>query len=132
MILESCQMLATAINESGGNAPYKTSHKNHPSNIWTRESYQNWIWLYNHMVALQMEYKKRRGKVHKSFLLFLKSDIKLQARQLLPDKGLTKKPNCAANDSKGVNFKHIDDIYDAYKQYLSVRWEGDKYEPRWD
>lgn len=131
MILESCQMLATAINENDGVAPYKSTHKNHPSNVWSRESYENWNWLWYHMVSLQMEYKRRRGKVHKSFLIFLKSDIKLQARQLLPSKGLTKKPNCAANESKGVNFKHVDDIYDAYKQYLCVRWEGDAKEPTW-
>lgn len=132
MILESCQMLATAINENGGKAPYKSTHKNHPSNIWCRESYENWIWLWNHMVALQYEYKKRRGKVHKSFLIFLKSDVKLQAKKVIPSKGLTKKPNCAANKSKGVDCKHIGDIYEAYRQYLSMRWEGDKHEPRWD
>lgn len=131
MILESCQMLATAITENGGTAPYKSTHKNHPSTKWAAESYENWKWLWNHMVALAMEYKRRRGKVHKSFLKFINSDIKLQARKVIPSKGLTSKPNCAANQSFGVSYKHIQDVYTAYQLYLADRWETDKMEPVW-
>lgn len=132
MILESCQMLSTAINETGGQGIYKSTHKNHPSNVWARESYQNWLWLYHHMIALGMEYKRRRGKIHKSFRAFITSDIKRQAMQALPSKGLTKKPNCAANMSLGISYKDVDNIYKAYKLYLSDRWENDKREPIWE
>lgn len=131
MILESCQMLATAVRENGGTAPYKSTHINHPSTKWATESYENWKWLWNHMVALAMEYKRRKGKVHKSFLIFIKSDIKSQAKNLIPSKGLTSKPNCAANDSKGINCKHIVDIYTAYQVYLNMRWDTDKRDPVW-
>lgn len=131
MILESCQMLATAVVENGGTAPYKPTHKNHPSTKWAAQSYENWKWLWNHMVALAMEYKKRRGKVHKSFQKFINSDIKLQAAKVIPSLGLTEKPNCAANESVGVSYKHIDDVYEAYQLYLNDRWDMDKREPVW-
>ena len=132
MILESCQMLATAINEHGGEAPYKSTHKNHPSNIWVRESYDNWLWLWKHMVALTWEYKKRRGKIHKSFLKFSDSNVKEQALELLGRKGLTGKPNCAARESLGISYKHVGNIYVAYQLYLNDRWESDRVEPVWD
>lgn len=131
MILESCQMLATAVNENGGSAIYKSTHKKHPSTLWATESYSNWRWLWNHMVALALEYKKRRGKVHASFKKFIKSDIKVQAKKYIQDKGLTDKPNCAARQDMGISYKHLDDVYTAYKLYLADRWETDKREPVW-
>ena len=71
MILESAQMLCTAHHCYGDkdqveNVPYKQAHLNHPSTIWTRRSKSTYMWLYNHMIALGDEYKKRYGKTHLS------------------------------------------------------------------
>lgn len=91
MILESAQMLSTAhrvldgiqcIDTSSGGRKvkrwkinndyhrdtllYKATHVNHPSNIWTRQSKQNYIWHYNHFCALCDEYTYRYEKVHSS------------------------------------------------------------------
>jgi hypothetical protein len=58
MILESAQMLSTAVRVQSGDETanelglYKMAHKNHPSTIWARTSYFNFIWLYKHMIAL--------------------------------------------------------------------------------
>lgn len=131
MILESCQMLATAVIENGGSAPYKSTHKNHPSTKWATESLDNWLWLWNHMVALAKEHKRRTGKTHKSFRVFIQSDIKLQARKLIPSKGITEKPNCAARKDMGICYKHIRNIYQAYQLYLQYRWKTDKRIPKW-
>ena len=71
MILESAQLLCTAhIISDGdiGRVPYKATHKNHPSAIWTRESTSNYKWLYNHMLALGEEYTRRYGKKHLTIL----------------------------------------------------------------
>ena len=70
MILESAQMLCTAHHEIMGDdadVPYKRAHVNHPSTIWARRSAQNYVWLYDHFVALAQEYKKRYGKDHLSY-----------------------------------------------------------------
>ena len=59
MILESAQMLCTAHHHYGNDAvPYKKAHYNHPSTIWAREDAYNYMWLYDHMMALGKEYTK--------------------------------------------------------------------------
>ena len=46
------------------NELYKASHVNHPSNIWVRESEENYQWLYKHFRECCKEYTKRYGKYH--------------------------------------------------------------------
>lgn len=65
MILETCQLLCSAIWMCGVEAPYKLTHKNHPSAIWTRANKANWEWLKSLGLALCEEYTFRYGKVHK-------------------------------------------------------------------
>lgn len=67
MCLETAQLLCGAINVVAGEqvTPYKTSHKNHPCSIWTRQTLSNWMWLYRHGKALAAEYTARYGKTHK-------------------------------------------------------------------
>ena len=78
MLLESAQLMCTAHREldvSCNIMPnidkmlYKSTHKNHPSAKWVRESAYNYIWLYRHWVAMNDEYKLRYNKKvnHKSF-----------------------------------------------------------------
>jgi len=69
MILESAQLLSSAVRVSGIDEGYALTHKNHPCAIWTRKSLSNWYWLKNLMYALNEEYKYRYNKRvnHKSF-----------------------------------------------------------------
>jgi hypothetical protein len=86
MVLESAQLLSTAhrvldglpmtkMSKSGAKLTrydhplplYQASHINHPSAIWTRESAENYAWLYSHFVALSVEYSNRYGRVHQSY-----------------------------------------------------------------
>lgn len=50
-------------NELNNNL-YKASHINHPSNIWVRQSRENYIWLYKLWRELCKEYTYRYGKIH--------------------------------------------------------------------
>ena len=43
---------------------YKATHINHPSNIWVRESSDNYWWLYDLFVHLGHEYRERYGTWH--------------------------------------------------------------------
>jgi hypothetical protein len=128
MILESAQMLSTAINERGGSAPYRSTHKNHPANVWARTTRSNWIWLFNHFEALSDEYYRRFNKVHKSSLLKTKL---WELKDYIPEGRLTPFVNCAANESKGVNYKNHVDTFEAYKLYLKDRWATDTRLPKW-
>lgn len=83
MIIESAQMLSTAHrildgtqyldktangrnikrwrlqNKTNENFIYKASHVNHPSTVWVMQSAYNYMWLYNHMLELNEEFKRR-------------------------------------------------------------------------
>lgn len=127
MVLESAQMLSTAINEYGGKGFYKSTHKNHPCNVWLRQSKYNYLWLAKHFESLCKEYTKRYGKIHKcqQYLEYIYKNV-----DLLPDVPQTPHPNCAANKEKGISYKHIGDTVMAYQLYLNDRWETDKLEPK--
>jgi len=130
MVLESTQMLCTAINEWGGNAPYKSTHKNHPANVWVRQTRHNFDWLLAHAKALSAEYTYRYGKIHKC-LDILSNIEKHNLNVLVPGGPLTPFANCAAHKGKEISFKHIADVTEAYKQYLNLRWETDVRKPTW-
>jgi hypothetical protein len=128
MLLESCQLLATAVNENGGKAPYKTSHLNHPVSIWTRTSRANYQWLVDHAEELSNLYTEKTGKIHKCKAVL---DVLRTMDYLIPDGELTPFKNCARNKEKGVDFSHVNDTIEAYQLYLNERWNGDKREPSW-
>lgn len=73
MILESCQLLSTAHRVLDNELPshldgalYKSTHKNHPSAIWVRNSKTNYHWLCDLTIELCFEYTHRYGKIHKA------------------------------------------------------------------
>ena len=68
MILESVQMLCTALNKKGFTTPYKSTHIKHPCVLWIEESYENFIWLKNLAFELNIEYRFRfeKNSNHKS------------------------------------------------------------------
>lgn len=67
MVLESCQILSTVIQNKLGRKPglYKSTHVNHPCVKWCEESLGNFIWLWELFVFLNKEYEYRYGKKHK-------------------------------------------------------------------
>ena len=73
MIVESAQMLSTAHrvldeeqfpNKELFKHIYKATHKNHPCNVWVRESISNYNWLFQHFDILMKEYTRRYNKTH--------------------------------------------------------------------
>jgi hypothetical protein len=129
MVLESTQMLCTALNELAGDriCQYKSTHVNHPCNIWVRTSYQNWQWLYAHAKALSTEYTKRYSKFHKcNIILNRLPDIVLTVINKFPETGRTPFANCARNLSLNVDYSDVDDVHMAYQCYMADRWETDK------
>ncbi|MCL6416805.1 pyrimidine dimer DNA glycosylase/endonuclease V [Aestuariirhabdus sp. Z084] len=68
MILESVQLLCTALNKKGFTTPYKSTHAKHPCTLWVEESYDNFLWLKQLTLELNKEYRYRYDKQvdHKS------------------------------------------------------------------
>jgi len=100
MILETAQLLCGAHWATGGEAPYKLSHKNHPCAIWVRQSMSNYVWLCKLGRQLCHEYTKRYGKFHKT------SDIItwcVDNPPNIPENGFTDPPMAMPDDCKIAN-----------------------------
>ena len=113
MILEYAQLMSTAHRELDGDdcvdQLYKSTHKNHPSAIWTRSSDQHYMWLYELFCALSEEYQLRYGKEHLTFtklhglLKYLPHNIQAN--------GFSDPPQCMPDE-----YKH-DDCITAYREF---------------
>ena len=64
MILESVQIMCTALNKQGFTTPYKSTHIKHPCVLWAEESYDNFLWLKSLAIELNNEYRFRYQKSH--------------------------------------------------------------------
>lgn len=89
---------------------YKASHVNHPSNIWVRESDENYFWLYRHFRSACKEYTHRYGKFHLTDTRL--SDTLLNIPKNIPKVGLTKFAQAMPDYCK--NFK---DPVEGYREY---------------
>lgn len=130
MVLETAQLLSTALHELGmseGLNIYRPTHRNHPCSIWARESYKNFIWLLQHFEALSSEYEKRFGRKHKSYITLIDnfSDAFLQKlKNKIGKKNRTAFANC-------TDFKDEPDVHQAYILALQKKWRNDKIPPKW-
>ena len=62
MILESAQIMCTALHARGFPAPYRPTHARHPCVLWAGESFDNFLWLGQLARALNDEYRQRYRK----------------------------------------------------------------------
>ena len=111
MILESAQLLSTAHHELGtaNENMYKPTHKNHPSAVWARASYENYVWLAEHALALCDEYNIRYGKVHKTEHMLV-NDL-FDPPDNIPRLGFTEPPKCMPDEFK------VKDVVESYRRY---------------
>lgn len=93
MIVETAQLLSTAHHildpEKNHDNKYLTSNKNHPCNLWVRESKQNYKWLHRLGIALLDEYYKRYQKTtphktHEIMMNLTKPPTNLPTNNLTP------------------------------------------------
>lgn len=112
MILESAQILCTALGLHGVETQYKPTHLKHPCVIWAAESKDNCIWLQNLVVALNYEYMHRWDRVcdHKSALVAM--PLKFPTMKF---SGITERPQAMPEQYQIPN-----DPISAYRKYYSV------------
>ena len=109
MILETAQLLCSAHHVTGGTAPYKLSHKNHPCSIWVRASLSNYLYLCELGLALGEEYTHRYGKKHKSVEVI---EWCLLNRPNIHDVDFTSPPL-----AMGDEYKIGNDVIESYRNY---------------
>ena len=95
MILESVQILCTALNKKGFTTPYKSTHIKHPCVLWAEQSFENFLWLKSLALALNTEYRFRfeRDTDHRSIFVLkeiskysYKNQGLTEFAQAMPDK----------------------------------------------
>lgn len=146
MILETAQLLSTAhrvidgeqyIDQSTGrkikrwkmsdqsidDVMYKATHMNHPSNVWARESKDNYMWLYRLFINLCNEYTHRYGKVHATYnkLAFILS----QPPKNIKDIGITNMPQAMPDE-----YKNVDSVIAYRAYYCGAKKDQSKYTKR--
>ncbi|MCH1919603.1 pyrimidine dimer DNA glycosylase/endonuclease V [Shewanella sp. A3A] len=114
MILESVQLLCTALNKQGFDTPYKSTHIKHPCVLWVEQSYDNFEWLVQLTYALNDEYRYRFDKAvdHKSIAVLRQIETLQYARR-----GLTPFPQAMPEP-----FKVAGDAVQVYRSF----YIGDK------
>lgn len=117
MCLETAQMLSTI---AGG--PYKPTHVNHPCTVWARTTDNNFVWLYEHGIALCNEYKHRYGKVHKCMNVIL-NNIIAHCASSLPSGPLTPFAQAMPEELKHEDaVKAYRDYYHQKSKVVDMRW----------
>jgi len=111
MILESVQILCTALNKKGFKTPYRSTHTNHPCVLWAGASYDNFRWLWRLTVALNEEYRFRYRKTVDHASLSVLPRI---SRFRFPRRGLT--PFAQAMPDR---YKVPGDAVAAYRQFYA-------------
>ncbi|MBY8289760.1 pyrimidine dimer DNA glycosylase/endonuclease V [Vibrio fluvialis] len=109
MILESVQLLCTALNKKGFETPYKSTHVKHPCVLWVEESYDNFLWLTELVRELNTEYKFRYDKSvdHKSMAV-----LELIQQHTYPSIGLTEFAQAMPDE-----YKIRGDAVSAYRRF---------------
>lgn len=137
MIVESCQMLSSALRRNGADdndmpltvngTRYKFAHPHHPCTVWAATTIYNYNWLADHAWGLCDEYRKRFDKKHGSepavqFLLG-------QGRKFIPSGKRTAFALCMPDELKS------DDAIASYRLYYATkdfaRWERGTPAPKW-
>jgi hypothetical protein len=112
LILETAQLISTALRVKGIDYGYKISHQNHPCAVWARKSSANFEWLRSLGLALGVEFNYRYGRLHKS------ADVILKAPKLpIEDLGLTPFHQAVTDECK------LGDVVQSYRAY----YRNDKY-----
>ena len=123
MILEYAQLLCTAHRILDGpnvyEHLYKSTHKNHPSAKWVRESKANYEYLYKLFNALCNEYTYRYGKTHLTYKKL--HNVLATPPQNIPDKEFTEPTPAMPDDVKNVDsLIAYRDYYKKYKTHLAT------------
>jgi len=127
MPLETAQLLCSAFPQ--GEAPYRRTHYNHPSAVWTRRSRANYEWVIKHGLALCEEYTKRYGKQHKSNIVILWCQANIDRIEWGED-FFTDPPACMPEECKmSDSVESYRKYYREHKSYI-YRWTNSE-RPQW-
>ena len=101
MVLETAQMVSTAVRNQGYDVGYLLAYPKHPMTIWVNKTNDNFSWALEHGLALGEEYTHRYKKIHASHKM-------LKTIQDLNIKGnanyMTTPPLCMPDEYKKISY----------------------------
>ena len=148
MLLESCQMLSTAVQQHKKNLPwplpfyrhhpvwknvdnlYKEAYPNHPMTKWVGLNHGNFKWTLENAIFIEQEYYKRFNKYHKSrriiTLIFQNNYM-----DCIPEGDFTDPPQCMPDQYKDNDYvTAYRNYYKGEKEYFA-KWEKGRQQPEW-
>ena len=137
MIIESCQMLCTAMHIRGSSrpGPYRATFKNHPCTVWAATSRENWQWLFDHALALYNEKVFRFGGTHKCYDRVLTYDFDMDVEW--PEIGITPFARAIKKDLYPELLTSTDDTILVYQEFYRrdkrpfAVWQRGRSAPAW-
>ena len=131
MILEYAQLLSTAHRILDGDEKneelYKATHKNHPSAVWVRDSYDHYMYTFRLFWHLCFEYTKRYNKSHATERLL---EPLSKHPKNIGLKGFKRPPQCMPEECKLNNtVEAYRNYYNKEKAYMAV-WKYSQ-QPTW-
>jgi len=132
MLLESAQMLSTAVQRHVGNIEelYKSAYPKHPMTIWVGDNYFNFKWAFKNAVAIHDEYKLRFNKIHKSYRI-IEDILHNNYAEKIEGGSITPPPQCMPDEYKDK------DYVTAYRKYYIgekepfAKWIKGRPAPEW-
>ena len=122
MVLETTQMLSTAIRRRGYDIGYQSAYPKHPMTIWVGDTRDNFCWALQHAIELSKEYTARYDKFHASQKVI--DDI----HKYYPNisfNNITEPPQCMPDEFK------CNDYVRAYKNFYIHKIGAWKFPPKW-
>ena len=134
MLLESAQMLSTAVHQHQGDIDsdnlYKKAYPNHPMTKWVGFNRDCFRWALENAVFISQEYYKRFNKLHKSFRI-INNIYDNHYIDDIPDGFFREPPQCMPDEYKD------NDYVTAYRKYYQgakahfAKWERGVSAPEW-
>ena len=132
MLLESAQMLSTAVQKHKGRIEelYKPAYPNHPMTKWVGSTFSNFQWTLENAVYISDEYTKRFKKLHKSSRI-LNVIYDNQYYKDVPDERFTEPPQCMPDEYRDTDYvTAYRKYYNTDKKYFA-KWEKGRSCPEW-
>ena len=134
MILESAQMLSTAVQRYTGRMEelYKPAYQNHPMTKWVGDSRPNFEWSMRNAHGIHEEYASRYARIHKSsnILNIIWND---NLKSKIPERNLTTPPQCMPDKYRlrsDLYVKAYRNYYKGEKEYFA-KWQKGRPQPHW-
>lgn len=122
MIVESCQILSTALHIMGRGTVdlYRPAYARHPVVLWTAGDPRHYGWLFRHLDAQFAERSYRTGKREHRSLRLLPALSRYVETSIPP----AMFENCTP-------YKSIECVHLAYRMTLRDKWDHDIRRPSW-